>query len=329
MATISAPIELVAADIGGTNARFAIARIESDGRINLGGPRVYAARDHADLGSAWARFAQDLGQELPRSAAFGLPCPIEGDVLRFANSPWFINRTTLKADLGVDHISLVNDLGAMAFAIDTFSADNFAHIAGPDRPLPTKGPITVIGPGTGLGISLLVRTDQGPVVVETEGAHQDFAPLDAIEDRILADLRQKYVRVSTERLVSGPGLNAIYEGLARIDGEPYLPLSDADLWERAIEGKDRTAHRALERYCMMFGAAAGDCALSHGSMGVAIIGGLSNRTADILRSSGFHARFTAKGRFATRMANIPIWLVTHPYPGLIGAAASFRYRQEP
>jgi glucokinase len=324
----SAPMELVAADIGGTNARFAIARIEADGRINLGGPRVYSTRDYADLGSAWARFAQDMGQKLPPAAAFGLPCPIEGDVLRFANSPWFINRTTLKSDLGLDQVSLINDLGAMAFAIDVFSEEHFAHIAGPDRPLPAKGPITVIGPGTGLGISQLVRTDHGPVVIETEGAHQDFAPLDAIEDRILADLRQKYVRVSTERLVSGPGLNAIYEALARIDGEPYLPLSDADLWERAIDGKDRLAQRALERYCMMFGAAAGDCALSHGAMGVAIIGGLSNRTADILRASGFHARFTAKGRFATRMANIPIWLVTHPYPGLIGAAASFRHRLE-
>ncbi len=321
-------IELVAADIGGTNARFAIARIDPDGRINLGGPRVYSTRDHVDLASAWARFALDMGQALPRAAAIGLPCPIEGDVLRFANSPWFINRATLKSDLGLDAVALVNDFGAMAFAVDTMPADQMTHLAGPETPLPKSGIITVTGPGTGLGIAQLARTSTGPMVIETEGAHQDFAPLDPVEDRILADLRKKFVRVSTERLVSGPGLNAIYEALARIDGGPYQPLSDADLWEKALSGTDRTAHSALERFCLMLGAAVGDASLAHGSMGVAIVGGLANRAASILRTSGFHARFTAKGRFATRMEKIPIWLVTHPYPGLLGAAASFAYRQE-
>jgi glucokinase len=323
-----AAYEIVAADIGGTNARFALARFEIDGRITLGGTRVYASRDHADLASAWAQFGKDLGQPLPRSAALGLPCPIEGDVLRFANSPWYINRLTLKADLGLDTVALVNDFGAMAFAVDHLAADQFTHLVGPDTPLPTTGPITIIGPGTGLGIGLLVRTTNGPVVVETECAHQDFAPLDPVEDRILADLRQKYMRVSTERLVSGPGLNAIYEALARIDGGAYLPLNDADLWAKALAGDDRASHSALERFCLMYGAAAGDAALAHGSMGVAIVGGLSNRASDVIRASGFHARFTAKGRFATRMEKIPVHLVTHPYPGLLGAAAAFPHRQE-
>ncbi len=326
-------IELVAADIGGTNARFAIARMEPDGRINLSGPRVYSTRDHADLASAWARFAQDIGQPLPRAAAIGVPCPIEGDVLRFANSPWFINRNTLKSDLGLDAVALVNDFGAMAFAVDVLSKDptsqeNLVHLAGPDLGLPDHGPITVLGPGTGLGVAMLVRTGAEPIVVETEAAHQDFAPLDPVEDRILADLRQKYVRVSTERLVSGPGLNAMYEALARIDGGPYQPLSDADLWEQALSGENRQARSALDRFCLAFGAATGDISLAHGSMGVAIVGGLSNRAVNILRSSGFHARFTAKGRFASRMEKIPIWLITHPYPGLLGAAASFAHRQE-
>jgi glucokinase len=328
-APLELPFEMVAADIGGTNARFAIARIESDGRITLGAPKIYSSRDHTDLGSAWARFEQDMGNALPRAAAFGLPCPIEGDVLRFANSPWYINRAGIKAELGLDHLSLVNDFGAMAYAVDRLGADHFTNLAGPETDLPKIGTITVIGPGTGLGVAQLVRTANGPMVLETEGAHQDFAPLDPVEDRILADLRQKLVRVSIERLVSGPGLNAIYEALARISGSSYQPLSDADLWARALAGDDRTSHSALERFCLMFGAAAGDAALAHGSMGVAIVGGLSNRAADVLRKSGFHARFTAKGRFSSRMEKIPVQLVTHPYPGLLGAAASFQHRLEP
>ncbi len=322
------PSRLVAADIGGTNARFALAQIAADGAIRLEEPRVYAARDHANLASAWAQFAADMGHDLPRAAAFGLPCPIEGDVLRFANNPWLISRATLKEELGLDAVALINDFGAMAFAVDRLGPEHMVHLAGPDEPLPLAGPVTVLGPGTGLGIALLVRGAQ-PMVIETEGSHQDFAPLDPLEDRILADMRAKYVRVSAERLVSGPGLAAVHEALARYAGQAFQPMRDADLWALALSGEDRAASAALDRLCMMFGAVAGDAALAHGAMGVAVTGGLANRAADHLRRSGFHARFTAKGRFATRMGKIPIRLVTHPYPGLYGAAASFAHRLEP
>ena len=179
------------------------------------------------------------------------------------------------------------------------------------------------GPGTGLGVAQVLRRQGGNMVIECEGGHIDFAPLDTLEDAMLARLRQRFRRVSVERIVSGPGLAVIHEALAAIEGRAIQRIDDKSLWTLALEGSDSLAAAALDRFCMSLGSVTGDIALAQGATAVVIAGGVGLRLADHLPRSGFAERFVAKGRFETMMAAIPVKLLTHPQPGLLGAAAAF------
>ncbi len=169
----------------------------------------------------------------------------------------------------------------------------------------------------------LLRRGGRQFVIETEGGHIDFAPLDPLEEAILARLRAQHRRVSAERIVSGPGLAAIHATIAKLEGKPVEPREDKDLWTAALEGRDPIAVAALDRFCLSFGSVVGDLALAQGANAVALAGGLGARLADHLPRSGFATRFTAKGRYEAMMAAMPIRLITHPQPGLFGAAAAF------
>lgn len=151
----------------------------------------------------------------------------------------------------------------------------------------------------------------------------DYAPLDGIEDAILKRLRRTYTRVSCERICSGPGIVAIYETLASLEGRAVPSRDDREIWTEALEGTDSIALAALDRFCLALGAVAGDFALAQGAKTVVIAGGLGFRIKDKLLRSGFDQRFVAKGRFQSLMARIPVKLITHPQPGLFGAAAAF------
>jgi glucokinase len=182
----------------------------------------------------------------------------------------------------------------------------------------------VIGPGTGLGVAHLWRDGKGGYHVQaTEGGHIDFAPLDLIEDAILARLRKRHNRVSVERVVSGPAIVDIYETLAAMEDRAVHVLTDVDIWKAGASGEDSLAAAAVDRFCLSLGAAAGDYALAHGAGGVVIAGGLGYRIRKTILKSGFADRFVAKGRFAGMMAKLPVKLITHPQPGLFGAAAAF------
>lgn len=315
--------EIVAADIGGTHARFAIAEI-ADGRVTaLGEPATLRTADHASLQTAWEHFAAMLGRPLPRAAGIAIATPVSGEVIKFTNNPWIIRPASIAERLGLDSHVLVNDFGAVGHAVAQLGDGCFRHLCGPDVPLPGTGVISIVGPGTGLGVAHVLRRDGRYFVSETEGGHVDFAPLDGIEDAILARLRTRYRRVSAERIVSGPGLAAIHEALAAIEGRAVAPMDDKALWTLALDGEDSLATAALDRFCQSLGAVAGDIALAQGAAGVVIAGGLGLRIADRLVRSGFAERFTAKGRFEALMAAMPVRLVTHPQPGLYGAAAAY------
>jgi glucokinase len=234
-----------------------------------------------------------------------------------------IRPALIKERLGVDRYTIVNDFGAVAYAVATLGADDFRHVCGPDRPLPDQGVISIVGPGTGLGVAALLRKSDHYEVIETEGGHVDFAPLDSLEDRILAELRRSFRRVSVERIASGRGLWNLYEALGTLEGQQLKFRDDKQLWAAALDGSDSLANAALDRLCLTLGAVAGDMALAQGAVGVVIAGGVGLRIADYLPQSGFRDRFIAKGRFERRMDEMPVKLITHPQPGLWGAAAAF------
>ena len=321
----SGAVELVAADIGGTHARFALARLDAQGRVtHLGDPLVMRCADHASLQMAWEAFGAHLGQPLPRAAAIAVAGPVVGEELKLTNNPWVIRPALVNAKLGVDAHVLVNDFEAVAYAVGACGADQFQHLCGPDVPLPDRGTISVLGPGTGLGVGLLVK-DGGDAwrVLPTEGSHGDFSPVDSLEDAILLHFRRRFGRVSAERVISGPGLADIHAALAALEGRATRPMDDKALWTLAMSGSDSLASAALDRFCLALGSFAGNIALAHGAGGVVIGGGLGARLADHLPRSGFAGRFAAKGRFESLMRSLPVKLIVHPQPGLYGAAAAF------
>ena len=314
---------IVAADIGGTHARFAIATLDGKTVAGLAEPVTLKTGEHASFETAWEEFQRRSGGALPRELAMAVAGPVGGETLQLTNNPWVIRPALVREKLAPGGLTIVNDFGAVAHAVAALDGDAFQTICGPDRPLPEDGVITILGPGTGLGVAALLRRRHGYAVIETEGGHIDFAPLDSLEDRILAHLRSNFRRVSVERLISGRGLMNIYEALGAIEGHVSAIRDDQSLWAAALGGSDSLAAAALDRFCLCLGAVAGDLALVHGASSVVIGGGVGLRLADHLPQSGFGSRFIAKGRFERRMADIPVKLITHPQPGLLGAAAAF------
>lgn len=316
-------MQVVAVDIGGTHARFAIAEVAEGRVVSISEPVTQKVAEHPSLQLAWQAFGESVGQPLPKAAAIAVASPINGDLIKLTNNPWIIRPALIPERLGAQTWTLVNDFEAIGHAVAQLPPESFLHLCGPDEPLPEQGSITVCGPGTGLGVAQVFRHRAGYDIIATEGGHMDFAPLDAIEDALVKRLRKTYTRVSAERVVAGPGIVAIYETLAEIEGKPVHRLDDKQLWTLALQGKDELAVAALDRFCLSLGAVAGDLALSHGPSGVVIAGGLGLRLKDHLLQSGFGQRFVAKGRFQGLMSGIPVKLITHPQPGLYGAAAAF------
>ena len=198
--------QVAVADVGGTHARFALAEIEDGRVVSLGEPITLKTADHASFQLAWQEFGRRAGIELPNELAIAFAGPVGGEVLKLTNNPWVIRPYLMKERLGVDRFTIVNDFGAVAHAVATLGEEHFQHLCGPDQALPAEGVISVVGPGTGLGVAALLRKRDHYEVIETEGGHVDFAPLDSLEDKILKQLRRHFRRVSVERVASGQGL---------------------------------------------------------------------------------------------------------------------------
>ena len=316
-------MRLVAVDIGGTHARFAMAEVADGKVIALGEAVTLKTAEHGSFQLAWQEFERLSGGALPPAVAIAGAGPVGGDIIRFTNNPWIIRPALIPERLGADKYVVVNDFAAVAHSVAQADDAHFIHVCGPDQPLPERGAISVVGPGTGLGVALLLRLEHGYHVQPTEGGHIDYAPLDRIEDQILAHLRKRHRRVSVERVVAGPGIVDIYETLGAIEGRAITRQEDKALWAAGMDGSDPLAAAAVDRFCLSLGSVAGDLALAHGSSALVLAGGLGYRIRDSLVASGFADRFVAKGRFEPLMAAMPVKLITHPQPGLFGAAAAF------
>ncbi|MFO7762118.1 MAG: glucokinase [Wenzhouxiangellaceae bacterium] len=319
------------ADIGGTNARFALADIDSER------PRLHdMSRLSADRFASLQHAARHYLSQLPdrdaiQRAAIAVACPATGEEIRLTNRAWSFSRSELKAELELDDLLIINDFGAAARAIPALRDDEkiVIHRGRHDEP---RAPISVIGPGTGMGVALITCFDsESWHVIETEGGHVSFAPQGS-EERMLHEwLHARHGRVSIERVLSGNGLARIHAALsgappAKSETPRERLASPADIVRRALAGDDVMARRALARFCAILGSFAGDCALIHGAQTVGIAGGMAPRFANFLRTSAFVERFLDKGRFAAWLEEVRVVLVTHPEPGLLGAALALKDR---
>lgn len=320
-------LELIA-DIGGTNARFALADC-SDASPRVLRAQTLKSAEFATLQHAAEHYLASVGVR-PRRAAIAVASPMGADDIRLTNRAWSFNREELGRALGLDELLLLNDFGAVASAVPALGTDDRLHMYGPSAD-PMRGPITVMGPGTGLGVALLVDPDEkGWGVVETEGGHVTFAPIGEEEQLISRRLTAQYGRASNERVLCGDGLSLI-DAILRTDGyvdpspvDPSDLRDPAEVVAAALQGHDLAARRSLARFCAVLGSVAGDAALIHGARTVLIAGGIVPRFLPFLRSSAFHERFLAKGRFSPYLESVSIQVITHPNPGLLGAAVALR-----
>jgi glucokinase len=314
--------ELIAIDVGGTHARFARAVI-TDGAIELGEPVTLKTSDFDGIEGAWDAYAAQVDGPLPDAAAIAIAGPVTGETVRMTNNSWILHTGALDEQLGVEKVTVLNDFGAVAHAVARAPESELIHIAGPGLPLPESGTVSVIGPGTGLGVAHFHRFPGGYHVQATEGGHVDFAPIDAVDDRLLERLRERHPRVSLERVVSGPGIVEILAVLGEAEGRHVAELEDKAIWQLGLSGEDALCVAAVERFCLSLGSVCGDYALAHGASAVVLAGGLGLKLKDILPRSGFAERFLFKGRYERMMQGIPILMIVHPQPGLFGAAAAF------
>jgi len=324
---VTAALALLA-DIGGTNARFALADTSSSTPLQLDTIQVFPVADFPSLADAALHYLQETGHDgkgaLPR-AVLAVAGRVDGDDARITNHPWVISRTRTQQRLGIEDVVLTNDFAAQAMAIPLLQPGDFSTIGGVPWAVPKDpaGPCTyaVIGPGTGLGVGGLVIRDGRHYPLETEGGHVSFPPGTPEETAILERLSAQFGRVSNERLICGPGLVNIHRALSEIAGVDPGPMQPADITARAKDGDARCA-RAVDVFCAVFGAIAGDLVLTLGAWdGVFLTGGLVPKMLDSLRHSGFRQRFEHKGRFSPNMGRVPSVAVLHPHAGLLGAAA--------
>ena len=322
--TASSTTPVLLADIGGTNARFALADVSQSAPLLLDSVRQYEVADFPSLPDAASRYLQDIGQRVDR-AVLAVAGPVHGDEARITNFPWVISAQRTSAALGLRDTRLVNDFTAQSMAILALQPDDVATV-GPTSWEGRRGErgndrtFAVLGPGTGLGMGGLLIRGGRPYPLASEGSHADFAPCTPEEIEILRQLSQEYGRVSIERLVSGMGLVNLHRALSRIAGTDPGPMEPRHVTEGAQAG-DARCLRTLDVFCAVFGGAAGDLALTLCAWdGVFLAGGLVPKLLNNLQHSGFRQRFEHKGRFSPTMAKVPTLAVLHPQPGLLGAA---------
>ncbi|WP_312162219.1 glucokinase [Phenylobacterium sp.] len=308
-------------DIGGTNARFAVADLQG-ARPSIVLTGNVLCKDHASLAAAADAFlmSADLAA-LPATATIAVAGPVADGAARLTNAPWDASEAELMT-LGFTRARLVNDFEALATGVAELAPEDSLAI-GPDLPGLTRAPVVIAGAGTGFGLAALVWRAEGPAqVVASEGGHAGFAPVSELEIEIARALARRHGRVSIERLLSGPGLQALYAILAEIEGKAVEPeISSEEVAARARAGGDSLCVGAVEVFCAVFGSVSGDAALTFGARGgVYLAGGLVEGVEGVLTGGTFRQRFEAKGRLSSFVEAIPTRLVVQPHTALLGAA---------
>lgn len=321
------------ADIGGTNIRLALASSQAksnDKNIDISEIETYQCKEFSGLAEVISHYIEVKGlAEHAINACFAIACPVDNDLISMTNLPWQFSQQSLKKTLKLNSLSFINDYTAIAMAIPLLNEQQKVKIGGGES---VEGkPISVCGPGTGLGVANLV-----PVSVDGkkqwhcisgEGGHIDFAAITETEQQVKNFIDTIRTRVSYEQLLSGFGLEQIYQALLFINKQPEITkvkdkLSAKDITTKALNESCDICQQTLTLFCEVLGSFAGNLALIMNSQGgVYIAGGIVPRFIEFLQSSDFRARFEAKGRLSSITEQAPTYVITEQQPGLLGAAA--------
>ena len=305
------------ADIGGTNARFAL---ETAPQV-IEKAEVLPCKDYVTIVDAVKTYLERAGSPKVLHAACAIANPILGDWVQMTNHHWAFSIETTRQALGFETLILLNDFTAQALAVTQTDKKDLIQIGG-QKPI-EFAPKAVIGPGTGLGVSGLVHSAAGWVALAGEGGHTSFPPFDDMEVLIWQYAKNKYGHVSAERFLSGSGLSLIYEALAKRDNIKQCRLKPSEITDKTLSGTSPICRQTLDIFCAMLGTVASNLALTLGARGgVYLCGGIIPRVLDYFKTSPFRSRFENKGRFEAYLAAIPVYVVLSEFPGIVGATVA-------
>ncbi|GGW57496.1 glucokinase [Alishewanella tabrizica] len=306
----------IVADIGGTNARFSRVALDT---LALDQVAVYPCANFASLADALSHYQQEQDLTAIKDVAIAIACPVNGDDVRMTNFHWQFSIKRMQQDLGLQTLLVMNDFTAVAMCLPALASDQKIQIGG--QPAQVGKPMAVLGAGTGLGVAHLIPVADKFVPLPGEGGHVDWAPQNTQEWFIQQHLAAQYGHVSPERLLSGPGLEAIYQALAAYQQIEAPALTAGEIGQHALSDTSALAVATVKQFYASLGSIAGDLALTLSTFGgVYVAGGIVPKLLPLLGNSAFRERFDAKGRFADFNRQIPIFIVTAEQPGLLGAA---------
>jgi len=311
---------LLIGDIGGTNARFALAKPDEPGFFN---ELTLACDDYDTAEHGVADYLERSGSGRPDVICLAAAGPVVDDCVRFTNNHWIIDGRSLREKFLPSRVQLLNDFESIAWSIPLLGESDLETIGLVPSELDSRRELTfaVLGPGTGLGAGGLLVRENGIYPVVGEGSHAGFAPETRMQLKVLEQLNQRFERVSDERLVSGPGLENIYWALSRIRGDSATDITAAEVFSRVLANEDAIALEAIQLFFEALGQIAGNLVLTLGAFdGLYLAGGIVKRYPDLLKSSDFRSGFENKGRHRSLMEKVPTLLILHPQPGLLGAS---------
>jgi len=308
------------ADIGGTNARFALLEgMERRDEI------VLACADYPDLVSAAEEYMRRVGatgSNRPLEAALAIAGPVTGDIVRMTNHVWQFSAAHTRRQLKLRRLIILNDFTALAMAVRHLKDSDLEQVGG-GRPQP-NAPIAVIGPGTGLGVSGLIPAGDHWIPLQGEGGHVTLSVTNEREVAVLQQLQQRFSHVSAERVISGPGLVTLYDALCGVEGVVPEVLTPPEITQRAKDGTCRLCLETVSMFCALLGTMTGNLVLTLGALGGAYIGGgIAPGLGSMFTSSRFRDRFEDKGRFTDYVARVPTYVIRAELPALIGLATAF------
>ena len=302
---------LLVADIGGTNARFALADPTGPG---FSEEVTLRCADFATADDAIQQYLSQVGATAPDVICLAVAGPVIDQVVQFTNNPWRIAAADLSEKFPRASVRLLNDFEAIAYSVPFLET-------GADLREKSEFTVAIVGPGTGLGTAGLIKTHGMLIPIKSEASHKGFAPETDLQRKVLESLLRRFERVSVERMVSGAGLENIYRALRQTMDPDGLPLSAADIFGEAESGDNDQATLAVALFFEILGQFAGDIALAFGAQdGVFIAGGIVRRYPEMFAASSFRSGFENKGRYRDHLQTIPTTLIEYPQPGLLGAS---------
>lgn len=310
----------VVADIGGTNARFALVTGKIAGQYQFSDIHILPTSEHATFEGAFAHYLERLNAIKPIALCAAIAGPASGDWVKMTNLDWGFSCKAVAKQFGLKTMLAMNDFAAVAAAVNAVDRSGLISIKSGSGD--GHGNKAVFGAGTGLGVAGVIHVDDKWIPLPSEGGHVNIAPANAFEADIIKAAMQRHGHVSAEVFISGPGLVNLYNALCDVKGLTPAALAPSDITQKALDGSCTLCRETLELFCSFTGGFAGNLALTYGAtQGVYIAGGVIPYFADFLRASRFTERFTAKGPQSGFVKNIPVDLIVHPEIAFTGAAA--------